>query len=99
SFVYASADAIEAVTVTSATQGAESSGDGSASVRFVTKSGTNKYTGSFFSYYRNNHFNTNYFFNELRGLPKNVATIRNIGATVGGPIQIPGLLEKGKAFI
>ncbi len=99
SFVYASADSIEAVTVTSATQGADSSGDGSASVRFVTKSGTNKYTGSFFDYYRDSRFNTNYFFNELKGLPKNVATIKNMGATVGGPVFIPGVLNRGHAFI
>lgn len=97
-FVYPSADAIEAVTVTSATQSAESSGDGSASVRFVTKGGTDRYTGSFFEYLRNNKLNTNYFFNDLKGLPKNTATIHNFGATVGGPIQIPKLLSKGKAF-
>lgn len=97
-FVYPAADAIEAVTVTSATQSAESSGDGSASVRFVTKGGTDRYTGSFFEYLRDKSLNTNYFFNDLKGLPKNTATIHNFGATVGGPIRIPKMVGKGRAF-
>ncbi len=98
SFVYPSADSIEAVTVSSATQGADSSGDGSASVQFVTKGGTDHFHGSFFEYFRNNYLNSNYFFNELNGLPKNVATVHNFGATIGGPILIPHLLHRGRAF-
>lgn len=98
SFVYPSSDSIQAVTVTSAIQGADSSGDGSASVRFETKSGTNQFHGSFFEYLRNKALNSNYYFNTLNGLPKNVATVHNFGATIGGPILIPHLLHRGRAF-
>jgi len=96
-YVYPAADAMEAVTVTSG-QDAGSAGDGTASVRFVTKGGTDHYSGSVFEYFRNNALNTNYFFNDLRGLPKDVATIHNYGLTLGGPVQIPHVLSKGTAF-
>lgn len=96
-YVYPAADAMEAVTVTSG-QDASSAGDSTASVRFVTKSGTDRYSGSVFEYWRNNALNSNYFFNDLRGLPKDVATIHNYGVTIGGPVQIPALLTRGKVF-
>ena len=53
-YIYPSADSMEAVTVPSG-QDAGSSGDGTASVRFVTKSGTNRYSGSFFSTFATTH--------------------------------------------
>ena len=84
-YVYPAADAMEAVTVSSG-QGADSSGDGAASVRFVTKGGTDRFAGSFFEYFRHNSLNTTYYFNTLRGLPKDVMTVHNFGATLGGPI-------------
>jgi hypothetical protein len=92
-YIYPAADAMEAVTVTSG-QDASNSGDGTASVRFVTKGGTDRYSGSFFEYFRHNSLNTNYFFNDLHGLPKDVATIHNYGATVGGPIQISSTQQR-----
>ena len=61
-------DAIEAVTVTTAVGGAEVGGSGATSINFVTRQGTNRFTGSAYQYYRDTWMNTNYWFNERDGL-------------------------------
>ena len=45
-------DAIEAVTVTTAADGADVGGHGAVQIAFVTRSGTNRFTGSAYHYYR-----------------------------------------------
>ena len=87
-YVFPTVDSVEQVTVTGATQGADSSG-GSASVRFVTRSGTQRYSGSFFDYFRHQRLNSNYYFNKINALPKNTMVVSQAGATIGGPI-VPG---------
>src|SRR5688500_4735562 len=56
-------DAIEEVTVTTASQGAEGTGQGAVQVRFVTRSGSNNFTGSLYETYRNDGLNANTWFN------------------------------------
>jgi hypothetical protein len=56
-------DAIEEVTVSSATPGAESGGQGAVQIKFVTRSGNNDYHGSLYEYHRNPALNSNYWFN------------------------------------
>jgi len=56
-------DAIEEVTVSMATPGAESSGQGAVQIKFVTRSGNNDYHGSLYWYHRNPVLNSNYWFN------------------------------------
>jgi len=97
--VYPRQDAIEEVTVTAATQGADAAGQGAVQIRFQTRSGTNKYDASVYHYYRSPKFNSNYFFNELNGLEKNRVILHQYGFRVGGPIVIPGVYDgHGKAF-
>jgi len=92
-------DAIEAVTVTTAVGGVEVGGSGATSINFVTRQGTNHYSGSFYEYYRDTWMNTNYWFNKRDGLGKNDVQLNQFGARVGGPIVIPGLYDgRGKAF-
>jgi hypothetical protein len=92
-------DAIEAVTVTTAVGGADVGGHGAATINFVTRSGTNRFAGSLYEYYRGPDLNTNYWFNERNGLPKNDVQINQYGARQGGPIVIPGLFDgRNKAF-
>jgi len=67
--VYPRQDAVEAVTVTTAASGANQGGSGAVSINFVTRSGTNQYSGSAYEYYRNPAMNTNYWFNENAGTP------------------------------
>jgi len=92
-------DMVEEVTVSSATSGAESSGQGAVQIKFVTRSGTNKFVGSAYEYTRHQKLNTNNYFNIRNGLPKNVIVLNQYGAREGGPILIPGLYDgRGKAF-
>jgi len=92
-------DAVEAVTVTSAAGGSESGGHGAVQIAFVTRSGSDRFTGSVYEYYRSPKLNSNYYFNTIQNLPKNDVTLNQYGGRVGGPIVIPGLFNgRGKAF-
>ena len=62
-------DAIEEVSVTTAGQGADA-GQGAVQIKFVTRGGTNQYTGSGYWYYRNDNLNANTWFNNRAGTTK-----------------------------
>jgi hypothetical protein len=82
----AKADAISEVNLSTATPGAESGGQGSAQVRFVTKSGTNEWHGGGFWQHRNTALNSNYYFNNIDALPRDRILLNQVGGNVGGPI-------------
>ena len=97
--IQAKSDAVQEVTVTTATPGAESGGEGAVQVRFITKSGSPEYHGGAFWQYRSKTFNSNYYFNNIDGLPRDAFILRQYGGNIGGPITIPKLLKsKDKAF-
>ncbi|MBC7926304.1 MAG: TonB-dependent receptor, partial [Bryobacteraceae bacterium] len=85
-------DAVEEVTVITAAAGAESLGEGAAQIRFVTKSGTNTVRGGVFWQHRNSALNSNYYFNNVDGLPRDRLVFNQFGGNIGGPIR------KNKAF-
>ncbi len=92
-------DAIEAVSVTTAVNGANVGGSGGVVINFQTRSGTNSFSGSAYEYYRHPSLNTNYWFNERNGLPKNDVKVNQYGARLGGPIVVPGLYNgRDRAF-
>lgn len=92
-------DAVEEVTVSTAVPGAESAGDGAAQIKGVTKSGTSDFHGGAFWQYRSPRFNSNYYFNNIDGLPRDSLFLRQFGGNIGGPILIPKLLKsRDKAF-
>jgi hypothetical protein len=93
-------DAIEAVTVTTAAGGADQGGHGAVTINFTTRSGTNRFSGSAYEYYRDTWMNTNYWFNENRdNLDKNDVRLNQFGYRLGGPIVIPKVYDgSGKAF-
>jgi hypothetical protein len=92
-------DAIEAVTVTTAAGGADVGGHGAVAINFVTRSGTNRFTGSVYEYFRHPKLNSNYWFNKRDGLERNDVRLNQYGIRQGGPIVIPGLYDgRGKAF-
>jgi hypothetical protein len=100
-------DAIEEVTVSTAAQGAESTGQGAVQIRFVTRSGSNTFTGSSYYYLQHHKLNANTWFNN-RNLDPDPATgkapkadnvLHQPGTRVGGPIIVPGLFDgRNKAF-
>ena len=87
-------DSVEEVTVTTAGNTTESTGQGSVQVNFVTKSGTNTWHGTAYEYYRNDKLNANTWFNNrdlapdpITGkAPKAKLNQYQQGAAVGGPI-------------
>jgi hypothetical protein len=62
-------DAVEEVTVSTATPGAESAGQGAIQIRFTTRQGSNDFHGSLYEYHRNQVFNSNYWFNNRDQAP------------------------------
>ena len=86
-------DAIEEVTVSGAAQTADAAGTGAVQIKFVTRGGSNSYTGSVYWYYRNDALNENSWFNIRDGVEKPTLLQNQPGFRVGGPIVIPGLYD------
>jgi hypothetical protein len=100
-------DAVEEVSIATAAQGADSAGQGAVQIKFTTRSGTNKYTGSAYYYLRDPRFNSNYWFNNrdrepdpgTGKSPKDLVKLYQPGFRLGGPIVVPGLYDgHDKAF-
>ena len=62
-------DAIEEVTVSTATAGADSTGSGAVQIKFITRQGTNKLQGSAYLFLRDPRWNSNYWFNNRDKTP------------------------------
>jgi hypothetical protein len=92
-------DAVEEITVTGATPGANNAGAGAVNIAFVTRSGTNRLTTSLYHYLRHPELNSNYYFNKVNGLDRNEVKVQQYGGRIGGPIVIPGIVDgRNKAF-
>ncbi|HEY0263401.1 MAG TPA: TonB-dependent receptor [Granulicella sp.] len=91
-------DSVEEFRVTTTASNADSGRSSGAQVNIVTRSGTNKFSGSLYEYNRNTAMSANNWFNKQAeakaGLPNIPGKlIRNtFGGTLGGPIK------KDKAF-
>ena len=91
-------DAVEEVSVTTAGQGADSA-QGAVQIKFVTRSGTNQFTGSFYEYRRQDSMIANTWFNLRDKVAKAKLKSDQYGGRMGGPIYIPGLFDgRNKAF-
>ncbi len=86
SYIYPSVDALEEVTMQTSAAGVDSTSQGGAQVKFVTRSGTNKWKGGVFWQNRNTYFDANYFFNNQVGLPRDTVKLNQAGGHIGGPI-------------
>src|SRR5260370_9075266 len=75
----------------SSNSGAQYGRNSSGTVEVETKSGANKFHGDVFEYVRNDVFNANNFFTGFSPYKKN-----DFGFTLGGPVTIPGLYNKGR---
>jgi hypothetical protein len=70
-------------------------GKGAAGViNLVTKSGSQQYGGSGYYYLRNEALNANDYFRNASNIPKGQYRYNTMGATLGGPLPIPGLIDK-----
>ncbi len=95
-FIRPRIDAIDEVTVSTATPGAESSGDGAVGIRFATKRGTDDYRGSAFWQHRDEGLNAANFQNNYLKVPKNKLRLNQFGGSFGGPLPFLRFGEGGK---
>ena len=86
-------DAIAEFRILTSNYTAEYGRNGAGVISVVTKSGTNQIHGSAFEFARNTAFDANAYFNIQSGLPRNDLKRHQFGATFGGPITIPHLID------
>jgi hypothetical protein len=106
-------DAIQEVSVSTSTPGAESNAEGAIQIKFTTRHGGSEFHGSAYWTHRDKSLNGNFFWNNEILAPKrhfdNIARptdraprtnslLNQPGGRIGGPIIVPHLLKKGKAF-
>ena len=88
-------DSVEEVTVTTAGNTADATGQGGVQIKFVTKSGTNNWTGTAYEYLRHDALNANLWFRnrdlppdpDTGKAPKNKLRLYQQGFAQGGPIK------------
>jgi hypothetical protein len=97
-FVRPRLDSIEEVTVSNASNGSDTGGDGAVSIKFVTRRGTNDYHGGLFWQHRDQGLNSNYWWNNKNGQPRNPIVLNQYGGNASGPIPFPRFGEGGPRF-
>ena len=91
-------DAVEAVTVTMAAGGADVGGHGAVGINFVTRSGTNSFTGSAYEY-TGRRAQLELLVQRAQRPAKNDVKLNQYGVRQGGPIVIAGVYDgHNKAF-
>jgi Carboxypeptidase regulatory-like domain/TonB dependent receptor len=69
-------------------------------VNVVSKSGTNRFHGSLFEFYRNSALDANNYFNNRNGVKRPDFSRNQYGGSAGGPLYIPGIYKQtNKTFI
>jgi hypothetical protein len=71
--------------MTTAAGGPQTS-SGAVQVNFISQRGTNQWHGGVWDYFRNDALNSNYYFNNLAGTPRQKVRYNQWGYKVGGPI-------------
>ncbi|MGH9398648.1 MAG: carboxypeptidase regulatory-like domain-containing protein [Terriglobia bacterium] len=92
--IYPPPEAIAEMTVESGMDSGAYGWASGANINLVTKSGTNAYHGSLWEYARNDVFNARGFFDPSR----NTVRWNQFGAAAGGPLAIPHILSKKRAW-
>jgi hypothetical protein len=93
-----SVDALEEFKVQTSSYAPEFGRTPGGQVSLVTRSGTNRLTGSAYDYIRNDAFDANDWFNNRNGIEKLKLRQQQFGATLGGPLMLPGYDGRGRTF-
>ncbi|MBI4902545.1 MAG: carboxypeptidase regulatory-like domain-containing protein [Acidobacteria bacterium] len=93
---FVSMDAVQAVRIVTSVYQAEFGRKPGASIMAVTKSGSQKYHGAAYWYYRHEWMNANNFFNNRQGVRPTPRRVQTPGFNIGGPISI-GRFNRGKS--
>src|SRR5262249_1026828 len=72
--------------ISTAANSAQDAAQGAVQIKMETKRGGNAFHGGAWEYLRNDWLNSNYFFTNLAGLPRQVQRLNQYGGKVGGPI-------------
>lgn len=83
---YPSIDLVKEYKVQTNNFSAEFSNTSGGVINVITKSGTNKFHGSLYEFFRETNLNANNFFANQAGLPRAPFHYNQFGGTVGGPI-------------
>jgi len=86
-------DSIAEFTITTNTQGADSSG-GSAQIRMISPSGTSQFHGSVYEYNRNSALGANNWFNNQSNVAIPFLNRNQFGGRISGPALLPGPLGR-----
>ena len=78
-------DNVAEFSITTSVSGADSAG-GASSVRMITPSGTNRFSGSVFEFNRDSQLAANAFFNNASNVPKPELSRHQFGGRLGGPV-------------
>src|SRR3989442_9193283 len=101
-------DAVQEVSVSTSTPGAESNAEGAIQIKFTTRSGGSEFHGSVYETHRDKSLNGNFFWNNQLLAPKahfgkpstpndkaprTNSLLNQPGGRVGGPIKIPWIFN------
>ncbi len=92
-------DAIGEVKVILNSYQAEYAGNGGAVVQVITRSGGRDFHGGGYWFLRNEDLNANDFFNNRNKAPRPRYRYNTLGATIGGPIYIPGKFNRNRNLL
>src|SRR5262249_32084574 len=81
-----SIDAVEEFSISTAANSAQDASQGAVQIKMETKRGGNAFHGGVWEYARNDWLNSNYYFNNLNGLPRQTQRLNQYGGKVGGPL-------------
>ena len=97
---YPSVDAIAEFKVLRGLYSAEFGRAAGGMINVVTKSGSDKFHGDVYEFFRNDVLNANTYINKRASLAKPKLRYNNFGGTFGGPVRIPGLYtpDRNKTF-
>lgn len=94
-----SIDALQEFRVATSTYSAEYGRTPGAQVMLVTRSGTNRYSGSLYNYFRNEKLDANDWFANRNRIPRQALRQNNFGGVFGGPVQLRRLYQgKDRTF-
>src|SRR5689334_20367386 len=91
-----SIDALQEFKIQTSSYAAEFGRTPGAQVQLLTRAGTNKFHGSAYEYFRNEAFDANDWFNNVRKLAKPATRQSDFGFVLGGPVLLPRFGEGGR---
>jgi hypothetical protein len=93
-----SVDALQEFQILTSSFAAEYGRSPGGQVILVTRSGTNRFHGSLYEYFRNEAFDANDWFADSLGLRRAPLRLNDFGGTLGGPIILPGYNGRDRTF-